>query len=116
MPESLRSDSMRLPVSVRIDQEQPPPWQDLWKITGDGAWLTQLSAELLSLPDPLPPRLHQLRRLTESVVARGLEHRPRPADWEHGSHPATLAVDKVPEWDINEHGARVLRRDTEEKT
>lgn len=78
----LRSWTMRLPVKVSCIQKQPPPWQDLWAISGDGIWLTELSAELLSLPDPLPPRLHQLRRLAENVVSRGLE--THWADWEDG--------------------------------
>jgi hypothetical protein len=86
-----RSGTLRLPVSVRCKEKQTPPWHDLWEITMDETALTQLSAELLALPGPLPPRLHQLRRLTEDVVSRGLE--THPATWEHGSHRATLAVE-----------------------
>lgn len=114
MNDTLRADSMRLPVSVRCQKQQPPPWQDLWEITGDGVWLVQLSAELLSLPDPLPPRLHQLRELTENVIARGLETDPRPADWHHGLHPDTQAVTELPRWIRNEHGTRVIQRDRQE--
>jgi hypothetical protein len=88
---TLRSDHLRLPVTVRCQQRQAPPWHDLWEITMDETALVQLSAELLALPGPLPPRLHQLRRLTESVISRGLEtHR---AAWEHGAHPATKAAE-----------------------
>lgn len=87
---SVRSDNMRLSVTVRCTFKQPPPWQDEWSVSMDAVALIQLSAELLSLPDPLPPGLHQLRRLTENVIARGLE--THPAEWEH---PATRAVDKA---------------------
>ncbi len=94
-PEPYRSPSLRHAVSVGCQQENAPPWHDLWEITMDETSLVELSAELLALPDPLPPRLHQLRRLTENVIARGLEKHPRPRDWEHGMHPATLAVGKA---------------------
>jgi len=97
MPSAPRSDHMRLPVKVRCIQEQPPPWQDNWVIEMDGVALTQLSAELLSLPDPLPPRLHQLRRLIENLVSRGLEN--HPADWEDGTHPATRRVFPDKAWE-----------------
>lgn len=103
-----RSETLRLPVTVGCQHEQAPPWHDLWEITMDGASLVRLSAELLALPDPLPPGLHQLRRLTEQVIAAGLEVTPRPRRWEHGVHPATLAVDEVPTSHVNEHGARVF--------
>jgi hypothetical protein len=106
MSEPCRSPTLRLPVKVRCQQEQAPPWHDLWEISMDETSLTELSAELLALPDPLPARLHQLRRLIESVVSRGLE--THKADWEHGLHPATLAVTVPPTWKVNEHGVRVL--------
>lgn len=86
----MRSDNMRLPVTVRCIEKQPPPWQDLWGITMDAVALTQLSAELLALPDP-PARLRQIRDLIESCISKGLE--THPADWHHGEHPATRAND-----------------------
>lgn len=94
---SYRSPSLRLAVSVRCKQVQAPPWHDLWEITMDETSLTELSAELLQLPEPLTPRMHQLRRLIESVIAKNLS--THPANWEHGLHPATLRnqeSDQVP--------------------
>jgi hypothetical protein len=88
MNPSYRSPTLRLSVSVRCKQVQAPPWHDLWEITMDETSLTELSTELLQLPDPLTPRLHQLRRLVESVITKNLD--AHPADWEHGCHPATL--------------------------
>lgn len=82
-----RSPTMRLPVKVHRTMRQDPPWHDQWSISMDEASLLQLSAELLALPDPLPPRLRQIRRLVEQAITSG------HAEWEHGSHPATLAED-----------------------
>ncbi len=92
-----RSPSLRLGVKVRCQLQQAPPWHDRWGITMDETSLTELSAGLLSLPDPLPPRLHQLRRLTESVISKGLE--TRQADWEHGLHPAVRRAAPDPAWE-----------------
>lgn len=79
MAEPYRSPTLRLPVTVRCKQEQAPPWHDLWEITLDETALVELSAELLAMPDPLPPVLRLVRFLTESCIARGLEG--HPADW-----------------------------------
>jgi len=81
-----RSDTMRLGVGVYLTDRQAPPWQDGWSVRMDGVSLLELSAELIALPDPLPPRLAQLRRLTEQAITTGR------STWEHGSHPATLAT------------------------
>ena len=87
----VRADTMRLPVKVHCTMKQPPPWQDEWSVSMDAIALVQLSGELLSLPEPLPPRLRQLRRLIENVVSRGLE--THPADWDHGLDQHTMAVE-----------------------
>lgn len=88
--QAFRSGTMRLPVTVRCVKQQAPPWHDEWGILMDETSLVQLSAELLQLPDALvTPRLAQLRRLLDKVIARGLDN--HPSDWEHGLHPATLA-------------------------
>lgn len=68
-----RSPTLRLRTEVRCSQQQVPPWHDKWVIEMDETSLVQLSAELLSLPDPLPPYVRLLRRLTEQVVSHGLE-------------------------------------------
>lgn len=67
-------------------QQTAPPWHDRWAIELDETSLTWLSAELLSLPDPLPPYVQLLRQLTEQVVAQGLEmhqaaQAPRDPAW-----------------------------------
>ena len=79
MPDFYRSPTMRLDTKVRCHHPQPPPWQDGWAIEMDATTLVELSAELLALPDPLPPHLRLIRFLTESVISRGLES--RQADW-----------------------------------
>lgn len=83
--EGERSWDLRLGVGIYKTKTQPPPWHDEWSIKMDETALNQLSAELLSLPDPLPPRLRQLRELAEKVVTSG------HAEWHHGLHPKTLA-------------------------
>lgn len=89
-------DFLRLGVRVRCVNKQNPPWHDEWAVSGDDVWLTELSAELLQLPDELlTPRLAQLRKLTESVVARGLSS--HTSDWDHGLHPDTLRNQEDPE-------------------
>jgi hypothetical protein len=82
-----RSPTLRLPVTVRCVQQQAAPWHDLWGITMDETSLLELSAELLGMGD-LPPRLDQIRRLTEKVIARGIEE--HPSDWEEGTDRRTL--------------------------
>jgi hypothetical protein len=82
-----RSPTLRLPVTVRCVQQQAAPWHDLWGITMDETSLLELSAELLGMGD-LPPRLDQIRRLTEKVIAQGIEK--HQSDWEHGFDPRTL--------------------------
>lgn len=67
-----RDPLLRQAVQVRRTKKQEPPWHDEWSISMDAATLVELSAELLALPDPLPERLLQLRRLTEDVIAHGL--------------------------------------------
>lgn len=85
-----RSEVLRLPVTVRRTKKQDPPWQDEWSISMDGVSLLELSAELLGMGD-LPPRLDQIRRLTEDVIAHGMgADERRSSAWEHGLHPATL--------------------------
>lgn len=85
-----RSWSLRLGVHVRRLLKQNPPWHDEWAITMDETSLLELSAELLGMGD-LPPRLDQIRRLSENVIAHGLgASEGYSADWEHGLHPATL--------------------------
>ena len=91
MADTFRDDMMRLPVKVSCTHKQPPPWQDEWSISMDAVALTQLSGELLSLPDPLPPRLRQLRYVIEHCVSRGLES--HPAYWDHGLDQHTLATE-----------------------
>jgi hypothetical protein len=85
--QGFRSPIMRLPVTVRCVQQQAAPWHDLWGITMDETSLLELSAELLGMGD-LPPRLDQIRRLTEKVIARGIDS--HQSDWEHGLDPRTL--------------------------
>jgi hypothetical protein len=82
-----RSPTLRLPVTVRCVQQQAAPWHDLWGITMDETSLLELSAELLGMGE-LPPRLDQIRRLTEKVIARGIDS--HQSDWEHGSDRRTL--------------------------
>jgi hypothetical protein len=82
-----RSPTLRLSVTVRCVQQQAAPWHDLWGITMDETSLLELSAELLAMGD-LPPRLDQIRRLTEKVIARGIDS--HPSDWEHGLDQRTL--------------------------
>jgi hypothetical protein len=84
-----RSWSLRLPVKVSRIQEQKPPWHDTWAISMDETSLVQLSAELLELPEPLPPRLLQLRRLVEKAVTSG------HAQWDGGLSAATLAPETI---------------------
>lgn len=85
-----RSETLRLPVTVHRTKKQPPPWQDEWSISMDGPALLELSAELLGMGD-LPPRLDQIRRLTEDVIAHGMgADEGWSAASEHGLHPATL--------------------------
>jgi hypothetical protein len=101
-----RSPTMRLGVGIYLTQRQPPPWHDEWSIKMDETSLTQLSAELLSLPDELLrrcPRLHQLRRLTEKAVTSG------HGEWEHGLHPATLAEDEAWDGSWGKSAAEILR-------
>lgn len=76
-----RSETLRLGMAVRCVQ-QAPPWHDKWAIEMDGASLLQLSAELLSMPHPLAPRLAQVPRLIESVISKGLDS--HQADWDNG--------------------------------
>ena len=85
--EGFRSPTLRLPVAVRCVQQQTAPWHDLWGITMDETSLLELSAELLGMGD-LPPRLDQIRRLTEKVIARGIEE--HPSEWEAGTDRRTL--------------------------
>ena len=68
-----RSTTLRMRPEVRCTQRQAPPWHDLWSITMDETSLTELSAELIMLPEPLTPYLRLLQQLTERVVAHGLE-------------------------------------------
>jgi hypothetical protein len=68
-----RSPALRLRPEVHCSQRQAPPWHDRWAIEMDETSLTQLSAELIQLPEPLTPYLRLLRKLTEQVVAHGLE-------------------------------------------
>lgn len=68
-----RSPTLRLRTEVHCTKRQAPPWHDLWAIEMDETSLVQLSAELLSLPDPLPPYVQLIRKLTEQVIAHGLE-------------------------------------------
>lgn len=82
-----RSPTLRLEVAVRCVQQQAAPWHDRWGITMDETSLLELSAELLGMGD-LPPRLDQIRRLTEKVIARGIDE--HPSVWENGTDPRTL--------------------------
>lgn len=85
-----RSWSLRLGVAVRRSKKQAPPWHDEWSILMDETSLLELSAELIGMGE-LPPRLDQIRRLTEDVIAHGLGADDGwSAAWEHGLHPATL--------------------------
>lgn len=83
-----RSETLRLGMAVRCTQEQAPPWHDKWAIEMDGASLLQLSAELISMPHPLTPRLAQISRLLESVISKGLDS--HQADWDNGLGPRNL--------------------------
>jgi len=86
-PKPYRRPSLRLHVEVRCTQVQAPPWHDRWAIEMDETALTELSAELLSMPDPLPPRVRQLRTLTEHCIAHGLE-----------THQAAQGTPTLPEY------------------
>lgn len=73
MSSTERSESLWLRTHVRCTHKQTPPWHDEWGILMDGWSLIALSEELMALPEPLPPRLRQLRRMTEEVISHGLD-------------------------------------------
>lgn len=61
-----------------LDYKYEPPFEDWWSVKMIDHHLKELSAELLGLPCPLPPRMAMLCRVLDGAIAR------RASEWESG--------------------------------